>query len=170
MLPEIIFGLNRLPLVSLLLQTPNADDEEFNLFLFAILIIGVIAVLLCLAVGIILTILALLTIFGLIAMGALSASIIVGIAQKSVAKGFRTFVVVFSTFGSAALGTLTFWFLNNVLKWWTEFKAICLGFGIGLVSGFITGIAIAFVIRKLTPILKNKIGNLKSNKAVTERS
>lgn len=170
MLPEIIFGLNRLPLASLLLQTPNADDEEFNLFLFTILIIGVIAVLLCLAVGMILTILSLLAIFGLIAMGALSASILVGIAQKSVAKGFRTFVVVFCTVGSAALGTLAFWFLNNVFKWWTDLKAICLGFGIGLVSGFLTGIAVAFVIRKLTPILKNKIGNLKNRKALSERS
>lgn len=157
-------------LFSIALQTlPDqnyVEDEEFNLFLFAILIVGVIAVLLCLLIGIILTILALLAIFGLIAMGALSASLLVGIAKRSVTKGFKVFVMVFSTFASATIGSLTFWFLNTVFEWWTDVKAITIGLIIGLLSGFLTGFAIAFVIQKLAPILKRKVEKIRNGKSV----
>jgi hypothetical protein len=132
-------------------------DEEFNLFLFAMLIAGLIFVCLSVLIAIILAILLLLFIFGCIAIGALSTSVLVGIHQKSFTTGFRTFILLFSTLGMGVIGTGSFWLFNRIVHWWSTTKAILTGLGFGLISGFITGLVLAFLIKKLSAFLKEKL-------------
>lgn len=156
----ITSGFVLLP-TSLAVIAQHVPDDEFNLFLFSILVVGIIVMLVFVAVGIILTILALVAIFGLISMGALSASLIVGIHQKSVTKGFKAFAIVFTTAASGFLGAVLFWLLNSILKWSTDLVAVGTGFSIGLISGFLTGIAIAYAIQKIAPILRSALDKQK---------
>ncbi|RZJ66174.1 MAG: hypothetical protein EOO50_10945 [Flavobacterium sp.] len=135
----------------------NIEDEEFNLFLFTLLILGIIFVLLCLLVAIVAVILAAAILFGLIAMGALSASLLVGLNRKSFTSGFKTFVIVFSTLASGAIGAISFWILNKFVMLGNETTAIASGSIIGLLTGLLAGTLISFVIQKFTTYLKSKL-------------
>jgi len=139
------------------LKTAIPDDEEFNLFLFAILVLGIVFIYVSVLIAILITILLLLIIFGFIAVGALSTSVLVGINKKSFTAGFRTFLMIFSTFSLTVIGIGSFWFLNRIVHWWNETKAIIIGLSVGLISGLITGILLAFLIKKLSTFLKNKL-------------
>ncbi|HEX8575412.1 MAG TPA: hypothetical protein VF677_03880 [Flavobacterium sp.] len=135
----------------------SVEDEEFNLFLFSLLILGLIGIFICVSIGIIITLLLLLVVFGLITVGALSGSILVGLNKKSFTAGFKTFVIIFSTASSAIIGGLSFWLLNKLLHWWTPEIAICTGIVSGLLGGFALGFFAAFIIQKVTTFLKAKL-------------
>ena len=155
---KILYLLEFFPI---LLQANNVEDEEFNMFLFSMLILGLIFICISLVITILAVIISLLTIFGLITIGALSVSVLVGLNKKSITTGFRTFVVFFSTFAMVILGALSFWILNRIVHWWSQMKSIILGSGIGLVSGLIIGIVIAFIIKKFSAFLKHKLDSKK---------
>lgn len=155
---KILYLLEFLPI---LLQANNVEDEEFNMFLFSMLILGLVFICISLVIAIFAVTISLLTIFGLITIGALSVSVLVGLNKKSITTGFRTFVVFFSTFAMVILGALSFWILNRIVHWWSQMKSIILGSGIGLVSGLIIGIVIAFIIEKLSAFLKHKLDSKK---------
>ncbi|MCL9806552.1 hypothetical protein NAT51_13535 [Flavobacterium amniphilum] len=142
-------------LIALLQDAP--EDKEFNLFLFAMLIAGLIFVCLSVLLAIVVAAVLLLLIFACITIGALSTSVLVGIHQKSFTSGFRTFILVFSTLGMTVIGTGSFWVFNRIVHWWSEIKAILIGMGAGLVSGLITGMILAFLIKKLSAFLKEKL-------------
>lgn len=139
------------------LQNTAPIEEEFNLFLFAILILGIIFICISVLIALLITILCLFAIFGFILVGAISTSILVGINKKSFTSGFKTFVTVFSTFAFGIIGIGSFWFLNKLLHWWSETKAITIGLSLGLISGLVTGLILAFVIKKLSTFLKAKL-------------
>jgi Flp pilus assembly protein protease CpaA len=140
-----------------LMQTATRDDEEFNLFLFAILVLGIIFICISVLIAVLIALLSLLIIFGFIAVGALSTSVLVGINKKSFTAGFRTFTIIFSTFSFGVIGTGAFWFFNRIVHWWSQSEAIIIGLSVGLASGFIAGISVAFLIKKLSTLLKNKL-------------
>lgn len=139
------------------LQNTAPIDEEFNLFLFAILILGIIFICISVLITLLIAILCLFAIFGFILVGALSTSVIVGINKKSFTTGFKTFVTVFATFAFGIIGIGSFWFLNKLLHWWSETKTIIIGLSFGLISGLITGLTMAFIIKKLSTFLKAKL-------------
>ena len=139
------------------LQNTAPIEEEFNLFLFAILILGIIFICISVLIALLIAILCLFAIFGFILVGAISTSILVGINKKSFTSGFKTFVTVFSTFAFGIIGIGSFWFLNKLLHWWSETKAITIGLSLGLISGLVTGLILAFVIKKLPTFLKAKL-------------
>ena len=139
------------------LQNTAPIDEEFNLFLFAILILGIIFICISILIALIIAILCLFAIFGFILVGALSTSVIVGINKKSFTSGFKAFVTVFSTFAFGLIGIGSFWILNKLLHWWSETKAIIIGLSIGLLSGLIAGFLLAYLINKLSTFLKSKL-------------
>lgn len=121
------------------------------------LILGIIFILISLLIALLIAILCLFAIFGFVLVGAISTSVIVGINKKSFTSGFKTFVTVFSTFAFGIIGIGSFWFLNKLLHWWNETKAITIGLSIGLISGLITGLILAFVIKKMSTFLKAKL-------------
>ena len=139
------------------LQAATVENEEFNLFLFSILILGIIFICISILLAIVAVLLLSLIIFGFIAVGALSTSVLVGINKKSFTAGFKTFVVVFSTFAFATIGCGSFWFFNRIVHWWSQTESIIVGTTVGLISGFLTGLLIAFVIKKLSTFLKYKL-------------
>lgn len=150
-----------LELLTIVLQGNTIEDDEFNMFLFSMLLLGLAFICISLALAIFAVIISLLVIFGLITIGALSVSVLVGLNKKSITTGFRTFVVFFSTFAMTVLGAISFWILNRIIHWWSQIKSIVLGSGIGLVSGLIIGIVIAFIIKKLSAFLKHKLDSRK---------
>lgn len=147
---------------SIVLQTNNVD-EEFNLFLFAILILGIIFICVSVLIALLLVAICLLIVFGLIALGALSASVLAGINKKSFTTGFKTFAIVFSTFAMAVLGSISFWALNRIVHWWSQSAAITIGLCAGVISGFITGATIGYLIKRLSSFLKNKLERRNGN-------
>lgn len=157
--PFLIFDafIHFMQLGPAVLEATNVEDDEFNLFLFTLLILGLIFVGLCILIGILLTLISLLAIFGFIAIGTLSASAIVGIHKKSVTTGFRTFVVLFSTLTMTFLGAVSFWILNRISHWWSSSTAIISGMVIGFISGLIVGIIVAYLIKILSAYLKKRI-------------
>lgn len=145
------------------LQNTTPIDEEFNLFLFVILILGIIFICLSVLIALLLAIVCLFAIFGFILAGALSTSVLVGIHKKSLTSGFKTFVIDFSTFAFGIMGVGSFWFLNKMIKWWSETQAITIGLSIGLSSGLITGLLLAFLIKKMAAFLKAKLERKNDN-------
>lgn len=139
------------------LQAQNPVDEEFNMFLFTILVIGLIFIGASILIAVIIAIICLLIVFGLIAAGALSASVLIGINKKSFTTGFRIFAILFSTFSMGVLGVICFWILNRIFEWWTTSTALVSGLCFGLISGFVTGILIAYIIKRMSSYLKNKL-------------
>ncbi|MFC7772386.1 hypothetical protein ACFQY1_00790 [Flavobacterium sp. GCM10027622] len=140
-----------------LLQNDIPIDEEFNLFLFAMLLLGIAFICICVIAAIVVTVLVLVLLFCGITLGAISTSVLVGIHQKSVTAGFRTFMMVFSTFSFAVIGMVAFWLLNQITHWWSTTKAIIVGLTTGLIGGLIIGIVLAIVIQKVATLLKNKL-------------
>jgi len=143
------------------LQSTHTEDQEFDLFLLTLLIIGLVSMLVTIVIGIILTLVLLVVIFGLISFGALSASVIIGIHKKSVTKGFKTFVMVFSTLVSALLGTIIFYILNRIVHWGETGAAMLYGLFFGLLGGFLFGLLLAFTIQKFSQFLKAKLDRKK---------
>jgi hypothetical protein len=143
--------------LNIYLQNAAPIDEEFNLFLFAILILGIIFIFISVLIALLIALLCLFAIFGFILVGALSTSVIVGIHKRSITSGFKTFVTVFTTFTFGIIGIGSFWFLNKLLHWWSETKAITIGLSTGLLSGLITGFLLAFLIKKVSTFLKAKL-------------
>jgi hypothetical protein len=140
-----------------LLQSQNGYDEEFNLFLFTILILGMIFICVSIIISAMIAIICLVIIFGLIGIGALSASVLIGINKKSFTTGFRIFIILFCTFSVGVLGVLCFYILNRIFEWWTTSTAIISGLCFGFISGFAAGILIAYIIKRVSTFLKNKL-------------
>ncbi|MGC4041840.1 MAG: hypothetical protein QM710_13925 [Flavobacterium sp.] len=138
------------------LQADPADGE-FNLFLFTLLILGLIFIFISIIAAIVLAVLCLLIIFGCIGIGALSASVLIGISKKSFTTGFRWFVIIFSSLSLSLTGAGAFWFFNRITHWFSYEKAIIAGAVIGLISGVIAGICFAYIIRKVSTALKEKL-------------
>ncbi|MFK7001014.1 hypothetical protein V3470_07595 [Flavobacterium oreochromis] len=142
-----------------LIQNPNNDqyDEEFNLFLFAILAIGIVVSIFIIIIGIVLVLLILFAISALITMGALSTSLIIGLNKKSFTKGFKTFAMLICTLFSTVFGTLGFYIFNRIVHWYSNSTAIISGLVTGLVSGILFGLLATFTIQKISNYLKNKL-------------
>lgn len=133
------------------------DDEDFapGLGLFALFGIGFIFV--CVGAGVALTVFGLLILFGLISLGALSASVLVGLNRKSFATGFKTFLVFSTTIGGLIICGAGFWMLNKFVHWWSAKTAILVGVSLGFVAGLVCGLIAFYVLQRLTTFLKSKL-------------
>ncbi len=131
------------------------DDFSPGLLIFALFGLGLI--LLSVGAGIVLTVFGILILFGLIGAGILSASILVGLHNRSFGKGFKTFLISGTTVGGLFIGATGFWLLNKVVHWFTTSKALIIGAIGGLLTGMLLGIFLFYVIRKLTAFLKDKL-------------
>lgn len=135
-----------------LIDSFRNDDDFFAvllvmgaIFLFFALIIGVVLVLMFFAI-----------LFLLISGGILSASVLVGLQQKSVSKGFKTLFVSVSTLGTTVVSVIFFWFMNKIQHWWGNDVSIFAGIVFGLLSGWLLGTLIFIAVKKLVLFLKNK--------------
>jgi hypothetical protein len=130
------------------------EDPSFSLFLL-IIILGFISTLI--GIGVALTVLALLILFALISFGVVSVSIMIGLAKKSVQKGFESMVLIGSSLFGLGLGMITFTLANKLLHWVEFYMAIGVGALIGLIGGFLLGIVSISIIQRLAGLLKQKL-------------
>ncbi len=107
--------------------------------------------------GIVLTVLALLFVFGMVSFGVLSTSIIVGLHKKSVAEGFKIFVVLGASVFGLLGGSLVFWLVNEINKWCSATEAVIWGSSTGLIAGFGFGVLAFYILKRLTIIFKEKL-------------
>lgn len=83
---------------------PHTEDEEFNLFLFAMLSIVVCAMMGAAIMIAVIAGLVLLFLFAFIAVGALSTSVAIGLYKRSYAAGFKSFLVILFVVICAGIG------------------------------------------------------------------
>ncbi|KUY17298.1 hypothetical protein BAZ12_17870 [Elizabethkingia miricola] len=107
-------------------------------------------------IGIILGLLLILIVIFLISAGIISASLLVGLQQKSLSKGFKTFFISVSILGSTIASVILFLFINTVKNWWQADTAIIAGIVSGIASGWILGVIMFTASKKLVMFLKNK--------------
>lgn len=131
------------------------DDFSPGLAMFALFGIGFMFI--CIGAGIVLTVIGVLILFGLIGAGILSASVFIGLYNKSFEKGFKTFIVSVSTVGGLFIGATGFWLLNKLVHWFTTQAALTIGSVGGLLTGFLLGLLVFYVLQKLTSFLKDKL-------------
>ena len=135
-------------------QFEDLNDESFSLFL---LILGGAFMCIFIGIGAFLTATILLGIFALISFGVLSISVMIGIAKKSIQKGFEILVLMSASLVGLGMGAL-FWGVGNLyLHWMTTYKAIGLGAITGLIGGFLLGVFAIFIIQRLSALLKQKL-------------
>jgi hypothetical protein len=136
---------------------PYEGSDDFSPGLAFFTLIGVGFIVVCVGVGIALTVLGLLIIFGLISFGILSASVLIGLNRKSLAAGFKTFLVSSSAVCGLLLCGFTFWILNKILHWWATQTALAVGGALGLLAGLAFGLIAFYVLQRVTTYLKSQL-------------
>lgn len=125
-------------------------------FLVVLLLMGALFFLIALIVGVVICLLLILILIGLISAGITSASILVGIQQKSISKGFKTFFISVSMLGSVIVSIIFFWVVNAIKDWWSNDISTIAGIICGLISGYFLGILLFTATKKAAQFLSNK--------------
>ncbi|AQX83948.1 hypothetical protein AYC65_02450 [Elizabethkingia bruuniana] len=110
-------------------------------------------------IGIVLGLLFILIVIFLISAGIISTSVLVGLQQKSLSKGFKTFFISVSILGSTIASVILFLFINTIKNWWQTDTTIIAGLISGIASGWILGLIMFITCKKLVLFLKNKYAN-----------
>ncbi|WP_234733732.1 hypothetical protein [Tellurirhabdus bombi] len=143
--------------------TEPAQDDLFMPGAFALLFIAGFFFVFA-GIGAMLTLLFVLGIAGLVSVGMLSASILVGIHQKSFERGFRTLVILFSGSGGLVLGAVSLFIANEFFHWWTTKSALLIGSGSGVFAGLGLGFLALLILKRLTDFLKQRFQFLSYSK------
>lgn len=168
--PVLILFSQNLNSIVIINLNPANETQNYNLIdegldgapgLFILIILAFSLILISIGIGIVLAILILLIIFGLIFSGILSASIMVGLNNKSFTKGFKTFVISSTTFGGLILGIFGFWIINKITHWWSLSISLTIGSFCGLISGILFGYFLFYIIQNLTTFLNTKLKMMK---------
>lgn len=146
-----------------LIDSFRNDDD----FLAALLVMGIIFFILAIIIGIALVLIFFATLLVLIGVGLISASVLVGLQQKSLSKGFKTLFLSSSILGTTIISVIFFWFLNRIEDWWSNDVSIFAGIAVGFLSGWILGIIIFTAAKKMVLFLKNKYDQ-KFNRKINE--
>lgn len=138
-----------------LIDSFQNDDD----FLAVLLLMGAFFCFFAVIIGVVLVLMFFAILFALISGGILSASVLVGLQQKSVSKGFKTLFVSVSILGTTIISVIFFWFMNKIQHWWGNDVSIFAGIVFGLLSGWLLGTLIFMAVKKLVLFLKNKYDN-----------
>ncbi|HTF29816.1 MAG TPA: hypothetical protein VK625_13275 [Flavitalea sp.] len=128
----------------------SETDEEFNLFLSAILFVGMSVMLGIAVITVALAGIVLLCLTALIAGGIISVSIGIGLYQKSVAVGIRTSFYLFCAGIGAIGGSGACWLLDKLFHFsMSGSYTLIVGFIFGSIEGFISAISLVWLIKTL---------------------
>lgn len=139
------------------------NDDDFLVWL---LLMGALFFLLALIVGTALVIIFFLILFFLVSGGILSASVLVGLQQRSVSKGFKTLFLSISILGSTVISVIFFLMVNSMKDWWENNIAIFAGILCGVLSGWLLGILIFEATKKLAIFIKDKYNQRANSKTI----
>ncbi|MDJ1481645.1 hypothetical protein QNI16_14185 [Cytophagaceae bacterium YF14B1] len=131
-------------------------EDDFAPGIFGAIILLIVFILVCIGAGIVLTIVGLVAAFALVSFGILSTSILVGLHQKSFAKGFKTLLVITSTLGGLVCGGVGLGILNTFLYWWDIGTSVFIGSICGMLAGFAFGILAYYIIQRFVMFFKQK--------------
>lgn len=134
----------------------NDDD-----FLVVLIIMGAIFFTVVVIIGVVLCLLFTFLLIGLITAGVLSTSVLVGIQQKSVSKGFKTFFLGVAMVGCTIVSVIFFWFVNSVKEWWDTNISIVVGVFCGVLVGYILGLLMFIALKKIISLLQKKYQTLR---------
>ncbi|MGE8292090.1 MAG: hypothetical protein ACN6ON_10435 [Sphingobacterium sp.] len=123
-------------------------------FIATLLLMGSLVFLALAVISILLGLLFIVTIILLISAGIISTSVIVGLQQRSITKGFKTLFLSSAILGSSIVSVIFCIFLNAVYDWSSNNMAIIMGLVLGIILGTGLGLlafkAMAGLIRFLT--------------------
>ena len=103
-----------------------------------------------------LTILAIVSVLGLVSLGIVSASLLVGVSQKSASKGFKTFVILSCVVAGVTGFGLISWLLCVILEWSAVITIITAGSITGMLSGLIFGVVANYILEKVASYISEK--------------
>lgn len=133
-----------------LIDSFRNDDN----FIATLLLMGSLVFLTLAVISILLGLLFIVTIILLISAGIVSTSVIVGLQQRSITKGFKTLFLSSAILGSSIVSVIFCIFLNAVYDWSSNNIAILIGLVLGIILGTGLGLlafkAMAGLIRFLT--------------------
>jgi len=133
-----------------LIDSFRNDDD----FIATLLLMGSLVFLALAVISILLGLLFIVTIILLISAGIISTSVIVGLQQRSITKGFKTLFLSSAILGSSIVSVIFCIFLNAVYDWSSNNMAILMGLVLGIILGTGLGLlafkAMAGLIRFLT--------------------
>ena len=108
----------------------NEDD-----FIATLLLMGSLVFLALAVISILLGLLFIITIILLISAGIISTSVIVGLQQRSITKGFKTLFLSSAIVGSSIVSVIFCIFLNAVYDWSSNNMAMLIGLVLGIILG-----------------------------------
>lgn len=133
------------------------DGGDFDSGLFLIGLTGLGLIIISVGAGIIVALIGFFLLFTFVSVGILSTSIIIGLQKKSFEKGFKIFIISTSTFAGVLLFMIVFWAINHIMHWFKTSTALLTGAGFGLVCGFILGLLVSYLLKKLSAYFKGKL-------------
>lgn len=145
-----------------LIDSFRNDDD----FLAGLLVMGALFFLLALAIGIIIVIVFFAILFFLISGGIISASVLVGLQQRSLSQGFKTLFVSVCIIGTTITSVIFFWIVNVMKNWWSNEISVAIGIIFGLISGWLLGSLMFKATKKLALFLKDKVDNRINQKKI----
>ena len=117
------------------------EDEEFNVFLISIAGFFICAIIGVAIAGTIIGLMILFGIFGLLSIGIISVSVVAGFYRRSFQYGFKSFVILVSTFAGTIIGAFGLLIIPRLLGYTISVeKALIVGALGGLVGGVILGL------------------------------
>ncbi|MGE8243414.1 MAG: hypothetical protein ACN6PD_12070 [Sphingobacterium sp.] len=114
-----------------LIDSFRNDDN----FIATLLLMGSLVFLALAVISILLGLLFIVTIILLISAGIISTSVIVGLQQRSITKGFKTLFLSSAILGSSIVSVIFCIFLNAVYDWSSNNMAILIGLVLGIILG-----------------------------------
>jgi hypothetical protein len=114
-----------------LIDSFRNDDN----FIATLLLMGSLVFLALAVISILLGLLFIVTIILLISAGIISTSVIVGLQQRSITKGFKTLFLSSAILGSSIVSVIFCIFLNAVYDWSSNNIAILIGLVLGIILG-----------------------------------
>lgn len=153
MLNQLLTLLEKSSLFQFFMIDSFHNDDDF---LLVFLVMGILFFLIALVIGIVLSLIFIGLVFFLVGGGIISASVLVGLKQKSLSKGFKTFFMAVAILGNVIICTLLFWFLNGINHWVDRDTAIISGLISGIFTGWLLGLLLFHTTRKFALFFKNK--------------
>lgn len=135
-----------------LIDSFNNDDD----FLVVLLLMGALFFIVATIIGVILGLFLIAILVTLLTVGIVSTSVLVGLHQKSLSKGFKTFFITASIVGCTIISVLFFWFINNVKDLCETKTAIIAGIICGIASGWLVGLLLFIASKRGIEFITNK--------------
>jgi len=139
-------------------KAASNNDDDFSVFLIAYAI-GFVAVIAAASiVGTILFTLVFLTLFLLISAGIVSTGLLVGIRKRSLAAGFKTAFVIFTSLVGILAGSMGLWLVNHFIHLqWQAANAALVGALAGLLGGLLLGFILMAFLRLFLEYCQRKL-------------